>query len=288
MLFDLRGRGRRRTVQIIYGGLALLIGFGLIGLGVGGGFGSGGILSGLTGEEGSSSASFAAQVQKYEKLVHKNPSDVYAWEQLTLARMHEAGGEAYVTRTGVTSKGKELYRQIDQSWNHYLALNPPTPSIPLAKEVVTVFGEEGLNEPAEAVKALQLIVAAEPTNAAYYRFLAEYAYKAHNTRIGDLAAEKAVALAPASERKELKTELAEVKKNPTGSASSSATGSGSATVTGNSGSTTGTAGTSGSGTVTIGGKTYPIKVGSGSSTGGASGSSGSSGSSGASTSPATK
>ena len=285
MLFDLRGRGRRRTVQIIYAGLALLIGFGLIGLGVGGGFGSGGILSGLTGEEGSSSASFAAQVQKYEKAIHKNPNDVRAWEQLTLAQLHEAGGETYVVDNKLTSKGKELYVQIAQSWNHYLALNPSGPSIPLAKEMVTVFGEEGLNEPAEAVKVLQLIVAAEPTNSSYYRFLAEYAYKAHNTRIGDLASEKAVALAPASERKQLKTALAEVKKNAASSSSTSSsassstsgaatTGSSGAAATGaSSGSASGAS--SGSGTVTIGGKTYPIKV-------------GSTGSGGASTSTVTK
>jgi len=35
MLFDLRGRGRRRTVQVIYGGLALLMGSGLVLFGVG-------------------------------------------------------------------------------------------------------------------------------------------------------------------------------------------------------------------------------------------------------------
>lgn len=267
MLFDLRGRGRRRTVQIIYAGLALLIGFGLIGLGVGGGFGSGGILSGLTGEEGSGSASFAAQVQKYEKLVHKNPSDVHAWEQLTLAQLHEAGGEAYVLDNKLTSKGKELYSQIAQSWNRYLALNPSDPSIPLAKEVLTVFGEEGLNEPAEAVNVLQLIVAAEPTSSTYYRFLAEYAYKAHNTRIGDLASAKAVALAPASERKQLKTALAEVKKNAASSSSTSASTTGASGTAATGSATTGASGTvasgeasstGASGTVTIGGKTYHL------------------------------
>jgi len=262
MLFDLRGRGRRRTVQVIYAGLALLIGFGLIGLGVGGGFGSGGILSGLTGEEGSGSASFAAKIQKYEKQIHKNPSDVHAWEQLTLAQLHEAGGETYVVGNKLTSKGKELYVQIAQSWNHYLALNPSDPSIPLAKEVVTVFGEEGLNEPTEAVKVLQLIVAAEPTSATYYRFLAEYAYKAHNTRIGDLASAKAIALAPASERKQLETALAEVKKNATSSSSTSGSataGSGATATTGvSSGTATGASSTGGSGTVTVGGKTYHL------------------------------
>ena len=43
MLFDLRGRGRRRLVQVIYIGLAGLIGLGLIGFGIGGGFGGGGL-----------------------------------------------------------------------------------------------------------------------------------------------------------------------------------------------------------------------------------------------------
>ncbi len=216
MLFDLRGRGRRRTVQIIYGGLALLIGAGLVFFGVGAGVGGGGLLNSLTGGEGSGGASFSAQIEKYKKLTKQQPTSVYAWEQLTLAQLHEAGGEAYVTRTGVTPKGKELYGQIAQSWSRYLALNPPKPSLTLAKEVVTVFGEEGLNEPAEAVKVLQAIVAAEPTNAAYYRFLAEYAYKASNSRIGDLASEKAIALAPASQRKLLKSQLAEIKAHPNG------------------------------------------------------------------------
>ena len=36
MLFDLRGRGRRRAVRVIYMGLALLFGVGFVGFGVGG------------------------------------------------------------------------------------------------------------------------------------------------------------------------------------------------------------------------------------------------------------
>jgi len=63
---------------------------------------------------------------------------------------------------------------------------------------------------------MQIAVAAEPTVAALYADLAEYAYKAHNTREGDLASEKAVALTPASERTRVKNVLAEVKANPSG------------------------------------------------------------------------
>jgi hypothetical protein len=219
MLFDLRGRGRRRTVRVVYVGLALLFGVGFVGFGVGVGGGGGGILNALSGNEGSSSTSFASQIKKYRKLTKEQPSNASAWEKLTDAELHEAGGEAYVTRTGLTSKGKELFAQVAQSWSSYIALNPPKPNPELAERMVTVFGEEGLNQPAAAVQVLQIVVAARPTSASLYSALAEYAYKAHNARVGDLASEKAVSLAPAAQRKQLKTELAAIKKNPTGAES---------------------------------------------------------------------
>jgi hypothetical protein len=217
MLFDLRGRGRRRTVQVIYLGLALLMGIGLVGFGIGGGFGSGGIFSSLEGNEGSNAASFSSQVKKYEKLTRREPANVHAWEELTAAQLHEAGGEAYVEGGHPTSKGKELFNATARSWERYLALNPPKPSLTLAKEMLRIFGEEGLNQPAGAVQALQIVVAAEPTNASFYAALAQYAYKAKNTRVGDLASSRALALVPAgAERTRVKTELEAAKKNPTG------------------------------------------------------------------------
>jgi hypothetical protein len=217
MLFDLRGRGRRHTVQVTYITLAVIFVLGFVGLGVGGGFGSGGIFSAFTNNEGSGGASFSGEVKRYEKLVRQQPSNPVAWEQLVNAQLHEAGGEAYTTRTGITSKGRELFGRIATSWERYLALNPTKPNLLLAKEVLRIYGEEGLNQPASAVQVLQIIVAAEPTSAPYYRGLAEYAYKAKNTRIGDLAAAKAVALAPATQRSQLKAQFAELKKNPNGS-----------------------------------------------------------------------
>jgi hypothetical protein len=217
MLFDLRGRGRRKTVQITYIGLALLMGGGLVLFGVGGGFGGTGILNAVNNNEGSNSASFSSQIKKYEKLAHKNPSSLSAWEQLTTAQLHEAGGEAYVSGGKLTGKGHELFSATARSWEHYLSLNPPKPSLSLAKQVLLIYGEEGLNEPASAVQVLQIIVAAEPSNAQRYAELAQYAYKAHNTRVGDLASARALALLPAgATRSRVKTELEALKKNPAG------------------------------------------------------------------------
>jgi hypothetical protein len=217
MLFDLRGRGRRTTVRVIYMGLALLMGVGLVGFGIGGGFGGGGFLNAASQNEGSSSASFSSQIKKYQKLTSQQPGNSEAWEKLLKAQLHEAGGEAYVTSTGVlTSKGHELFAQAARSWGSYLALNPPKPSVELAQQMIRVFGEEGLSKPAEEVQILQIVVAAKPTNVAYYAQLAKYAYLAKNTRVGDLASAKAVSLVPAVQKQRLKTELAALRKSPTG------------------------------------------------------------------------
>jgi hypothetical protein len=262
MLFDLRGRGRRRTVQVIYVGLALLFGVGFIGFGVGVGSGGGGILNALTGESGAPKASFAGQVKRYQKLVAEQPKSLSAWEGLINAQLHEAGGESSISNGKLTSQGKELFSDVAQSWNSYLALNPPKPNPKLAKEMLRVFDEEGLNQPASAVEVLQIVVANDPQSAAYFGELAEYAYKAHNERQGDLAAERAVSLAPASERKRLKKELAELKKSSASSSTSTSsstgtgtasTGSGSSAITGSSSS-----GEAANATITVGGKSYKV------------------------------
>lgn len=222
MLFDLRGSGRRRTVRVIYMGLAILMGVGLVGFGIGS-FGGGGLLNAASNNGGSNSASFSSQIKKYRKLTQEQPKNAGAWEKLTAAQLHEAGGEAYFSNNQLTSKGTELFTQTANSWLAYLALNPPNPNPELAKRMVLVFGQEGLNEPAQAVQTLQIVVAAQPTSASWYAELARYAYLAHNPRVGDLAAAKAVSLAEPAQQARLKLALAKFKKNPTGSEPSTAT-----------------------------------------------------------------
>src|SRR3954447_14405871 len=130
MLFDLRSRGRRSTVRVVYIGLALLIGLGLVGFGIGGGFGGGGILSAGTENEGANRASFAGEVKKYRKLTAQQPKNAAAWEKLTLALLHEAGGN----EGGITSRERTLYSEASQTWEKTLALNG-NPSTALTKQV---------------------------------------------------------------------------------------------------------------------------------------------------------
>ncbi|HXW59757.1 MAG TPA: hypothetical protein VEJ23_09810 [Solirubrobacteraceae bacterium] len=230
MLFDLRGRGRRRTVRVIYIGLALLIGLGLVGFGIGGGFGSGGIFDAATENGGASKSSFASEIKQYEKLTAQQPQNIAAWEKLTLAQLHEAGGESLVQNGQLTSKGRELFNTAANSWRKYLALNPPKPSAQLAANMQRIFSEEGLNEPAAEVQVLQIEVAARPESASLFGALAVAAYKAKNDSVGDLAAAKAVALAPPEHRVRLQHELQELKKHPNGSEEAASTTTSSGTL----------------------------------------------------------
>src|SRR2546430_1196923 len=116
MLFDLRGRGRRRTVQTVYIGLALLLGVGLIGFGIGGGFGGGGLLNAASNNEGSGGTSYASQIKRLQKLTGQQPNNIGAWERLTSAQLHEAGGEAYVSNGGPPAQGRRPPWRCCRSW----------------------------------------------------------------------------------------------------------------------------------------------------------------------------
>src|SRR5690349_19030973 len=90
MLFDLRGRGRRRTVQVIYLGLALLMGGGLVLFGVGGNV-QGGLLDAFKDSNGSANDAIEKRVEDVQKAVKARPNDPAVWAQLAEAQYQLAG-----------------------------------------------------------------------------------------------------------------------------------------------------------------------------------------------------
>src|SRR3954465_12359162 len=143
MLFDLRGRGRRRAVRIIYLGLAILMGGGLVLFGIGGAGGGGlvrvgsggaargGLLDAIQGNSGSVNANdvFQKRVDALEKRTQANPRDAAAWNELASLHFSVAGtGENYDQNQRLyTTKGKAELRQSAAAWKRYLALDPPKP-----------------------------------------------------------------------------------------------------------------------------------------------------------------
>jgi hypothetical protein len=219
MLFDLRGRGRRRTVKVVYMGLVALFLLGFLGLGIGVGGGGGGILNFFTEEKSTGGASFAAKVESAQARTHSHPSDPAAWAALAEAQLHQASEPEYVSvvnerEEGFNAKGLALLAQVSKSWNTYLHLQPHRANAELAYKIAGIYGERTLNNPVEEARTLQVAIAGKSPSGALYAALAEAAYKARHIGEGDAALKKALPLIPAEERKKQKKYLLEIRKNP--------------------------------------------------------------------------
>ena len=100
MLFDLRSRGRRRTVQGVYLGLAILMGGGLVLFGVGAGNGFGGILDAFTGQGSNNSKPVVSQAETSAlRQTQLRPNDPAAWASLVQAR-DSAAKQEFNSQTG--------------------------------------------------------------------------------------------------------------------------------------------------------------------------------------------
>jgi hypothetical protein len=214
MLFDLRGRGRRRTVQVIYLGLALLMGGGLVLFGIGSSS-SGGLFDAFSGDSGGGSATQAIdkRVDSMVARTRAHPKDAAAWAQLAIVRFQRAGIDGVAQDGTYTADGKKRLRLAATAWEHHLALDPKQASVRAANLMVLAYGQSALNELEKAVRAKQIVTAAErPPSANLYAQLAQLAYQARDTRVGDLAATRALDLTPKADRKPLKTALDALKK----------------------------------------------------------------------------
>ena len=210
MLFDLRGRGRRRTVQGIYLGLAILMGGGLVLFGVGGNV-SGGLLDALKNNPSSTSSDvFQKRLKAAEKLATTQPQNAQAWANVVKLRFQVAGtGDSYDDTTGAfTDKGKAELQRVDQAWTHYLDLDPTKIDTTAATYMVQAYAPGALNQSDKLVRAYEVVIDGTPKPTYdQYRNLAIYAYVAGQSRKGDLARTKALELAPKDQRSVVKQQI---------------------------------------------------------------------------------
>jgi hypothetical protein len=209
MLFDLRGRGRRRSVQVIYLGLAVIMAGGLVFFGIGGAT-NGGLLNAVTGNNsGKVGASlYDKRVKAYTQQVTANPKDAAAWAALAKARVQQASVTGYSQATGqYTAKGLAGLDQASAAWKRYLALNPPKPDDTVASLMVAAYGSSGLNQPTDAASALDAVIAGRGPSAALYTQLALTRYVAGDTRGSLIASKRAIELTPPNKRLQAKAQL---------------------------------------------------------------------------------
>lgn len=234
MLFDLRARGRRRTVQAVYLTLAILMGGGLVLFGIGGSV-SGGLFDaiGLTDGGSGNSTGGRDSLEEVEKRAaaqtRANPRNGPAWAELARTRFQLAGqGDNYDQAQGTfTARGKAELGQAVAAWERYLALDPPRPDAGTAALMVQAYG--ALERFEDGVRTAEVVADAQPSSISYFR-LAVFAYGAGQTRKADLAGAKAVALAPPEQRAGVRAQIAAVKRTP--QAQGAGTGAGATGPTG--------------------------------------------------------
>ncbi len=215
MLFDLRGK-RRRVVQVVYGLLAasFLIGFVFFGVGTGGGIGSISDLLGGGGGGGSTSTQFDDQIDSANAQLKKDPKDTAALLKLAENDWFKAktGVEQDPTTGQITGISDDAHTDLGQSadaWANYLKFNKGAPDAGVAAEMVQVYGL--LNDAAGAAKAQQIVAEQTPSQNSYGN-LALYLYFAGDIAGGDAATKKALSLAPKAQRKQLQTQLNQIRE----------------------------------------------------------------------------
>ncbi len=223
MLFDLRGRGRRRTVQVIYLGLAILMGGGLVLFGIGSSS-SGGLFDAFSDNQGGSDATEAVDKRIKTQLarVKADPKNADAYAQLAILRFQRAGVGGLAQDGTYTEDGKRRLALATDAWEKHLALDPKQPNLRAANLMVQAY--QGIDELSEALRAKQIVTAADksPTSNQFQQ-LAALAYQAGENRVGDLAATRAIDLAEPSERKALRTALQTFKQQVAAQAAQGAT-----------------------------------------------------------------
>jgi hypothetical protein len=215
MLFDLRSRGRRRTVQVVYLGLAILIGGGLVLFGVGAGNGLGGLLNAFNGGGSSSGqkAVVSQQEQQAIKATQLDPNSAQAWANLVQARWTSAGqGANFNSSTGqFTTSGLNELKQATQDWQRYLTLTKnPDPNL----AVLAARAYAGQQNYSGEASAWDIETLADPSAVKGFECLAVSAYAAGQTRKGDLASAKALSLVPKAQQALLKNQLQSAKTQP--------------------------------------------------------------------------
>jgi hypothetical protein len=209
MLFDLRGR-RRRAVQATYLTLALLMGGGLVFFGIGGDV-SGGLFDAFSERGGGGSGNKAL-----EERIDRNEKRAAAGSEAAMKELVRDNYQLATTQTDSNSVGfpKDAKDELAEGglwWRRYLrTTDNPDPS--LATVAIRIFEPTALNRPKDAQEAAR-IVAERQNDANSYLQLVQFAALAGDSRTADLAGQKAVDLAPKSQRAQVK-ELVKQAKNP--------------------------------------------------------------------------
>jgi hypothetical protein len=209
MLFDLKGK-RKRLVQVVYVGLAVLFGGGLVLFGVGGNV-SGGLVDAFRGGGGGDTSQFGDLVERAERRAVQDPREPKVWLDVVRAQFNLASSpEGSDAESGqLTDRGQQAIIEVAQAWERYLRLKPKKVDASAASFAALSYG--ALQDYDKAVETQDLSVKSRPSANAYFQ-LADFAYRAGQVETGDKAAEEAIQRTPRDQRNTVRALIKDTKK----------------------------------------------------------------------------
>ena len=198
-------------VQVIYITLALLMGGGLVLFGIGGNT-SGGLVDAINGGGSGSTSTdkvYKQRLKTYEQRAQANPKDAANWSNLTRLHFQQAntGDNFNATQGAYTAKGLTQLREASAAWQRHLAVAGNKPDANVASLMAQAYGQAGLKQYPDAVKALEVFIDARKATPQLYGQLAILAAAAKQDRKSQLSEAKAVSLTPKKDRKDFKAQI---------------------------------------------------------------------------------
>lgn len=206
MLFDLQGR-RKSVIKVIYLGLAILMGGGLVLFGIGGEV-QGGFMDAFSGGGGDGQAK--KDVEAASKRVVANPKDEKALEELINARFSYATTDYDEDAQKFGENGNEQLKFLINDWKKYVKL-ADEPDLTTAGAAVNAYIGIVPQDLVGATEA-QTIVARLQPDAGNYLALMRIALSAGKSMIADASEAKALELATPDEKKDVEREIKQLRK----------------------------------------------------------------------------
>jgi hypothetical protein len=240
MLFDLQSPGRRNLIKVVYAGLAVLMGGGLIFFGIGGS--GGGFFSDVGGGGGGDGGNpFEDQISDAETRLQQNPQDTAALGELVQLHYQAGSNQILVDEESgaqsLTEEGDQQLREGADAWDRYLNLTQKSGQQPaagvssIAVQTFSVladasfsqalnstsgtealdFANDAVTSWSDAAEAQQILAEAQPAGQAFAN-LAFFLYRAGDIAGGDQAAAQAGQEAAANEKAAIEQQLKQTKK----------------------------------------------------------------------------
>jgi tetratricopeptide (TPR) repeat protein len=210
MLFDVRGR-RKRLIQVVYVGLAILFGGSLIFFGTGSGV-QGGLFDAFSGGGGGDSSVFGDQYDEARTRARNSPQSPAAQVALVRASYNlAASSEGSDQETGaLTDKGQQAITSAATAWERYLDLEPKTLDAGTAQFAALAYGV--LQDYDSAAKAQRVAATERPSANAWFQ-LADFYYRGGNEEAGDKAAAESIRRTPSDQRNTVRDLIKTSKKD---------------------------------------------------------------------------